>query len=374
MNDSVRDKTATLSSRERRASLARSGAPARRTRGGRVAVLVHDGVTPFELGIACDVFGDEWAEMFDIEWYRLAVCSLKPGPVRVQGGFRILTDHGAATVRSADTVIVLPTISVDQIPPEVPLLVRQARRRGARIVGLCTGTFALGEAGLLDGIRATTHWTETDELASRYPEVSVEPGVLFVDEDDVLTSAGSAASMDLCLHIVRKDYGSEVATQLARQLVVPPQREGGQAQFIEAPISELSDPDLFTEAMTWIQQHIDEPVSVEDLAARSAMSSRTFARRFHATRGTTPYQWLLRQRIALAQRLLESTDLPVDVVAQRSGFSTAANLRKHFGRVLKTSPLRYRQTFRVDLVVRSAAPHDDAASHRKDKRSLSDQG
>jgi len=212
-------------------------------------------------------------------------------------------------------------------------------------VSLCTGAFAVAAAGLLDGRRATTHWTECAELARRYPRVSVDPGVLFVDEGDMLTSAGSAAGIDLCLHVVRQDYGSEIATQLARQLVVPPQRDGGQAQYIDAPLPDPGSSSLFADTLCWLQEHLGEPVTVEDLAARSAMSPRTFARRFAASTGTTPYQWLLRQRIQLAQRLLETTSLPIDSVAQKSGFSTAANLRKHFSRAVHTSPQAYRRAF-----------------------------
>jgi len=212
-------------------------------------------------------------------------------------------------------------------------------------MSLCTGAFALAEAGLLDGRRATTHWAECDEFARRHPNVTVDPGVLFVDEGDILTSAGSAASIDLCLHVVRQDHGTEIATQLARQLVVPPQRDGGQAQYIEAPMPELDSASLFAGTVSWLQEHLDQPITVEDLAARSAMSPRTFARRFLASTGTTPYQWLVRQRVQLAQRLLEMSDLPIDSVAEKSGFSTAANLRKHFSRAVRTSPQAYRRTF-----------------------------
>ena len=227
----------------------------------------------------------------------------------------------------------------------LPDILRQAHARGSRIISLCTGAFALAGAGLLDGRRATTHWAECDEFARRHPNVTVDPGVLFVDEGDILTSAGSAASIDLCLHVVRQDHGTEIATQLARQLVVPPQRDGGQAQYIEAPMPELDSASLFAGTVSWLQEHLDQPITVEDLAARSAMSPRTFARRFLASTGTTPYQWLVRQRVQLAQRLLEMSDLPIDSVAEKSGFSTAANLRKHFSRAVRTSPQAYRRTF-----------------------------
>jgi transcriptional regulator GlxA family with amidase domain len=310
-----------------------------------VAIVACDGVTVFELGVACDVFGDEWAAIVGAPWYRSFVCGIAPGPVATDSGFQILPEHGPERIRSAGTVIVLPTVSVTQAPEELLGVLRDAHARGSRIVSLCTGAFALADAGLLDGRRATTHWTECGELARRYPRVSVDPRVLFVDEGDILTSAGSAASIDLCLHVVRLDYGTEIATQLARQLVVPPQREGGQAQYIDAPLPALDGSSLFAGTVDWLQEHLHEAVTVEDLAARAAMSPRTFARRFLAGTGSTPYQWLIQQRIQLAQRLLENSDLPIDSVAQKSGFSTGANLRKHFTRAVHTSPQAYRRTF-----------------------------
>jgi AraC family transcriptional regulator, transcriptional activator FtrA len=322
------------------ASFASASAPAH-----AVAIVVCDGVTAFELGVACEIFGSSWSAMFGVPWYRSFVCGIAPGPVTVDAGFQLLAAYGADRIVSANTVVVLPTVSVDGGHPEIPEALRQAHAGGSRIVSLCTGAFAVAAAGLLDGRRATTHWTECDEFARRYPEVKVDPDVLFVDEGDILTSAGSAAGIDLCLHVVRQDYGTEIATQLARQLVVPPQRDGGQAQYIDAPMPELNSSSLFADSVRWLQEHVNEPVAVEDLAARSAMSPRTFARRFLASTGTTPYQWLLRQRVQLAQRLLEMSDLPIDAVAEQSGFSTAANLRKHFSRAVRTSPQAYRRTF-----------------------------
>ena len=310
-----------------------------------VAVVVCEGVTAFELGVACDVFGSEWAATLGVPWYRSFVCGITPGPVSTDSGFQILPGHGLERIGSAGTVIVLPTVSFTEVPPGLVGALRHAHARGARIVSLCTGAFALAAAGLLDGRRATTHWTECDALAHRHPQVTVDPAVLFVDEGDILTSAGSAASIDLCLHVVRRDYGTEIATQLARQLVVPPQRDGGQAQYINAPMPSLDSSSLFAGTVDWLQEHLHETVTVEELAARSAMSPRTFARRFTGSTGTTPYQWLIHQRIQLAQRLLETTDLPVESVAEKSGFSTAANLRKHFNRAVRTSPQAYRHTF-----------------------------
>jgi transcriptional regulator GlxA family with amidase domain len=200
---------------------------------------------------------------------------------------------------------------------------------------------------MLDGRRATTHWSECDELARRYPHVTVDPGVLYVDGGDILTSAGSAASIDLCLHVVRQDYGSAIANRLARLLVVPPQRDGGQAQFIDTPVPSFDSSDMFADTLAWVQEHLNEAVTVTELAARCAMSPRTFARRFLASTGTTPHRWLQRQRVHLAQQLLESTDLPIEVVAQNTGFCTAGNLRKHFSRTVHTSPQAYRRTFQV---------------------------
>jgi transcriptional regulator GlxA family with amidase domain len=257
----------------------------------------------------------------------------------------MLIPHGLEKLSSVDTVIVAPTYELDHIPDKVFAAVRKAHARGARIVSFCGGAFVLAEAGLLDGRRAAAHWAECDALAHDYPQVSVDSSVLFVDEGDILTGAGSASSIDLCLHLVRQDYGSEVATQLARQLVVPPQRDGGQAQYIESPLPDVDDSSLFAETCAWVQAHLDEVVTVEDLAARSAMSPRSFARHFLAATGTTPYQWLLRQRVQLAQRLLEVTDLSVETVARRSGFGAAGLLRKHFQRTLHTSPQAYRRTF-----------------------------
>jgi transcriptional regulator GlxA family with amidase domain len=278
-------------------------------------------------------------------WYRLFICGDTSAPVTADTGFQVLVPHGLETLAEVDTVIVTPTYRPDEVAESVFGALRQAHARGCRILSLCTGAFVLARAGLLDGRRAATHWTECDELARRFPLVSVDAGVLYVDEGDILTGAGSAASIDLLLHIVRQDYGSDVAPQLARQLVVPPQRDGGQAQFIEQPLPELDDANLFADTVAWVQEHLDDPVTVEDLAERSAMSPRTFARRFQAATGTTPYQWLLGQRVHLAQRLLETSDLSVETVAERSGFCTAGNLRKHFGRVVHTSPQAYRRAF-----------------------------
>ncbi len=346
MIDTVRDKAAKSSTGRKagRSTASRPGAPKRSSHD--VAIVVYNGFTPFELGVACEVFGDDrWVTPGD-PWYQLFICGDNSAPVTADGGFQILVPHGLETLTRVDTVIVPPTYRLEEVPESVFEALRKAHARGCRILSLCTGAFVLAEAGLLDGRRAATHWTESDELARRHPRLSVDAGVLFVDEGDILTGAGSAASIDLCLHIVRQDFGSEIATQLARQLVVPPQHDGGQAQFIDRPLPVLDSSNLFADTVAWVQEHLDEPVTVEDLAARSAMSSRTFARQFLLATGTSPYQWLLRQRVQLAQRLLEVSDISIEAVAQQSGFSTPGNLRKHFSRIVHTSPQAYRHTFR----------------------------
>jgi transcriptional regulator GlxA family with amidase domain len=313
-----------------------------------VAVVVYDGVSPFELGVACDVFGASSARVMpEVPWYRLSVCGAGGAPVRVDGGYEMVPPCGLEGISRADTVVVPPTERLALVPPAVLGALRRAQARGCRIVSLCTGAFVLAEAGMLDGRRATTHWSECDELARRYPHVTVDPGVLYVDGGDILTSAGSAASIDLCLHVVRQDYGSAIANRLARLLVVPPQRDGGQAQFIDTPVPSFDSSDMFADTLAWVQEHLNEAVTVTELAARCAMSPRTFARRFLASTGTTPHRWLQRQRVHLAQQLLESTDLPIEVVAQNTGFCTAGNLRKHFSRTVHTSPQAYRRTFQV---------------------------
>ena len=317
-----------------------------RRRWHSVAVVVYDGVASFELGVACTIFGDDRWLTAGTPWYRMSVCAAEPGPVDVDGGLQIHVSHGLEKIRRADTVVVLPTARIDDVPVEVIAALQQAHARGRRIVSLCTGAFVLARAGLLDGRRATTHWSECDDLSRQYPRVAVDPGVLYIDEGDILTSAGSAASIDLCLHVVRQDHGAELATQLAREMVVPPQRDGGQAQFIDAPMPTLDSTNLFADTVDWVQEHLHEEVTIESLAARSAMSPRTFARRFLAATGTTPYQWLLRQRIHLAQRLLETTDLSIDLVAARSGLGSADNLRKHFSRAVHTNPQAYRLAFK----------------------------
>jgi AraC family transcriptional activator FtrA len=340
MIDRVHDKPAKILQRTRRPVPAGRREPEPHA----VALVVYEGVSPFEVGVACDIFGCDYSAAFGVPWYRLSVCGTSPW-VTLDAGFQMQVPRGLEAVAQAGTVIVPPTQLPEQVPAEVLGALREAHRSGRRIVSLCTGAFVLAAAGILDGRPATTHWSECAALTRHHPRVRVDPGVLYVDDGDVLTSAGSAASIDLCLHVVRRDYGTEVATRLARDLVVPPQREGGQAQFIEAPVPVLDGANLLAGAVAWLQEHLDQEVTVGDLAARAAMSPRTFARRFVAGTGITPHRWLVRERVRLAQRLLETSDLPVDAVAAKSGFGTADNLRKHFARALRTSPQAYRRAF-----------------------------
>ena len=311
-----------------------------------VAAVVADGLSPFEFAVACEVFGLDRSNEVGVPWYRFLVCAAGTSPVTTTTGFGIHAPHGLEALRRADTIVVPASRTAEHDEALLEAL-RQAHARGARIISVCTGAFVLAAAGLLDGRPATTHWMHAPELARRYPKIKLDPGVLYVDDGDILTSAGTAAGIDLCLHVVRLDYGAEVANLVARRMVVPPHRDGGQAQFVDQPLPDLAAGDPFASTFVWAQEHLDEPLSVKDLAARSAMSPRTFARRFRATAGTTPHQWLVRQRVVLAQRLLETTDSPIELIADRCGFGTATNLRQHFQRIVRTSPNAYRRTFQA---------------------------
>ena len=313
-----------------------------------VAVIVHHGVSPFELSVACEVFGLDRSELVD-PWYELLVCAAVPPPVRVKTsvGLTLDTPYRLADVARAGTVVI-PMWSPDDEPSEEVLAaIRAAHARGARILSFCSGAFLLARAGLLAGRRATTHWMYAGQLQQRYPDIDVHPDVLYVVDGDVMTSAGTAAAIDLCLHVVRSDHGADVANAVARRMVVPPHRDGGQAQYVQAPVPTCAEADPFRETLDWAVEHLGEPLTVEVLARRAAMSQRSFARRFVAATGTTPLQWLLRQRVLHAQRLLETTELPIERVAADCGFGTSAGMRTHFQRLVGTSPMRYRHTFRT---------------------------
>lgn len=301
-----------------------------------VALAATDGMLSFELAIASEVFGEN-------PRYDFAVCGSAPVVV---GRFRLEPEHGFDRLARSDTVLVPGWADVDVDPPADLLdAVREAHARGARVASLCTGAFVLAAAGLLDGLRATTHWAHTAALAARYPGVQVDPDVLYVDNGSVLTSAGKAAAMDLCLHLVRTDHGSAAANTIARLLVVPPHRDGGQAQFVPAPVPDRADHPL-TELFPWAAERLDRPLSVEDLARQANMSARTLTRHFHAVTGTTPLQWMLTQRIRRAQELLETSASSVDAIAEAVGMGTATTLRRHFHRTVGVAPDAYRRTFR----------------------------
>jgi transcriptional regulator GlxA family with amidase domain len=309
--------------------------------------LLADGASPFEFAVVCEVFGLERPEIVDPWPYELVLCSEGGRPVTTSLGFTLDGLEPLAAARNADTVVV-PASGADAVRPPTHEMIdalQHAHGRGARMLSVCSGAFALAHAGLLDGRRATTHWMFTTRLAHAFPAVKVDPDVLYVDDGQILTSAGTAAGIDLCLHVVRMDHGAEVANAVARRMVVPPHRDGGQAQFVREPLVTECESDQLAATLDWAVEHLDEPLTVELLARRALMSPRTFARRFRAATGTTPLQWLLRQRILHAQRLLEATDLPVEVIADRCGFGSATVLRTHFRRFVDTSPLGYRRTF-----------------------------
>ena len=307
----------------------------------RVVALALDRVVAFDLATPTQVFGHNGGSR-----YRFALAGVSPGPVATSTGFAVVADHGVEALADGDTIVVPGYDDVDAVPPAAALdALRAAHARGARVVSICTGAFALAHAGLLDGRRATTHWRAAALLAERFPRIDVDPNVLYVDDGDVLTSAGVAAGIDLCLHIVRRDHGAEVAARMARRIVVAPHRDGGQAQFVERPVAEEPREGLAA-TRAWALERVHRPLDVRALAAHAGVSGRTFARRFRAETGTTPLQWLLGQRVLEARRLLERTDLPVEDVAQRAGFGTAASLREHFARATATTPTAYRRSFR----------------------------
>jgi transcriptional regulator GlxA family with amidase domain len=304
-----------------------------------VVALALPRVVAFDLAIPAQVFGHR-----SQRGYRFTLCAPQAGPVATTTGFALIAEHGLNALGDADTVLV-PGFEPETSPLPEPVLaaLRAADARGARMVSICTGAFALAGAGVLDGRRATTHWQAAARLAERHPAVRVTPDVLYVDEGRVLTSAGVAAGIDLCLHIVRRDHGAEVASAVARRMVIAPHRAGGQAQYFERPVP--AGPGGLEATRAWALQRLAEPLGVRALARHAGYSERSFARHFRAETGTTPLQWLLAQRLLEARRLLESTALPVETVAARTGFGSATSLRTHFRRALGTTPTAYRTTW-----------------------------
>ncbi|WP_246090492.1 GlxA family transcriptional regulator [Nonomuraea deserti] len=329
----------------------RSGAVFSHPARHRVAVLARQMTLPIELGIVHQVFGQARAgASADGEpLYEVVTCALRAGRVRTDGDFTVNVEHGPEALAEADTVIVISSYEdYEQREPALsaPLAGAFARiRPGTRVASICTGAFVLASAGLLDGRAATTHWRYADRFARLFPQVELDANVLYSDGGDVLTSAGCAAGIDLCLHMIRRDFGMAVANDVARRTVVPPHREGGQSQYIRHPVPEPSSPSTAV-ARAWALRRLGEPVTLAQMAAQEAMSVRNFTRRFRDEVGTTPMNWLTQQRVERARELLEESDLPVDQVAEQAGLGTAANLRKHFHAALGTSPTTYRAAFR----------------------------
>ena len=311
-----------------------------------VVALVYDGVGSFGLGVVSEVFGyDRTAE--GLPGYDFAVVAETPGRVRTDTGLLLVAEHGLERMAEADLVCVLGWACTDLEPPE-PLLqaLRDTVARGGRIMSHCSGAFVVAASGLLDGRTVATHWRYAAELARRYPAVTVDPDVLYVDDDPIFSSAGTAAGIDTCLYLLRREHGASVANAVARRMVVPPHREGGQAQYVTAAVPEVDDTSRLRETLTWAQANLATDLTVDELAARALMSPRSFARHFRTATGSSPHAWLLGQRVALAQQLLESSDLSIEVVARRSGLGAATTLRHHFSLRVGTSPQAYRRTFR----------------------------
>jgi AraC family transcriptional regulator, transcriptional activator FtrA len=315
-----------------------------RPKNSLVAVLAYDGVNAFELGLAVEVFG--LANMGP-DWYSVVVCADRPRqPLAAGGGVKVVADAGLAVLRQAGTIIVPGWQDIDATPPKALLdALRRAHGRGVRIASICSGVFVVAAAGLLQGRRVAAHWANAETLARKYPLLRVDPDVLYVDDGDILSSAGRAAGLDLCVHIVRRDFGPEVANDVARRLVIPAHREGGQAQFIPSPVWAEDDP--LVELRNWAKQHLDGNLTIADLAAKARMSRRTFIRRFEEATGVSPGEWVLQERTAQACSLLEATGMSIEQVATAVGFGSADVLRHHFRTRLDTSPTRYRVGFRV---------------------------
>jgi transcriptional regulator GlxA family with amidase domain len=315
-----------------------------------VAILAYDGMSGFESGMAAEIFGlTELSEKFSAgmprPWYTIKLCSATP-EFRLLGGATARTPYGLADLADADTVII-PSVR-DITEPAAPAVVealRAAHSRKARLVSICSGAFALAAAGVLDGRKATTHWLYAEALAERYPAIDVGPAPLYIDAGDVLTSAGCAAGLDLCLHIVRSDHGAHVANDLARRLVIAPHRAGGQAQYIESPVPAPTTDGRISAGMAWALEHLDAPITLDELAARSALSRRSYLRQFSKATGTTPIKWLIEQRLQASLSLLESSTLSIEQIAGRVGFESVVTYRHHFVRRFRTTPSHYRNAF-----------------------------
>jgi transcriptional regulator GlxA family with amidase domain len=316
----------------------------------RIVVVALDGVVAFDLGVPAQVFGSA-RDSGGRRLYKTTTCTPDGGPVRSTAGFSVVPDHGLEATAQADTVIVAgihsgPSLADGTTAPEVAAALIAAHQRGARVMSICTGATVLAAAGLLDGRPATTHWHHARLFRRLYPRVRLDPDVLFIDDGDVLTSAGVGAGIDLCLHVIRRDHGSEVANRAARRCVVPPWRDGGQAQYIEHPLPRIVDSST-ARTRDWAVQRLGEPLTLRAMAAHASMSVRTFTRRFRDETGRSPMQWLLQRRVDHARRLLETTDLGVEQVARQAGLGSAASLRQHLQATIGVAPSAYRRTFRL---------------------------
>ncbi|TIW37655.1 MAG: helix-turn-helix domain-containing protein [Mesorhizobium sp.] len=310
-----------------------------------VAVIAFDGISPFHLSVPCLVFGTDRTRL-GLPRFDFRVCAMEEGPIHTDAGLTIAVPHGLAALDDADIVIIPSWKDLeDPLPAVLTEALGRAHRRGALIVGLCLGTFAIAAAGLLGGRKAATHWAYTDRLQTLHPDIAVDADVLYVDDGDIVTSAGVAAGLDCCLHIVRARYGAEVALRLARHVVLSPHRQGGQAQFIERPLAPTPTADRFAQALDKVRATLGEAHSLDSVAEAAGLTRRTFTRRFQKSIGTSFGDWLADQRIALAQRLLEATEKSMDTVAFEAGFGSATSLRQHFSARLKTSPMQYRRGF-----------------------------
>lgn len=310
----------------------------------RVVMVVTQGMPIFEAAVPCEVFGSDWSHL-STPWYQFSIVGVGDTDVALEPGFVLPAEPDRGQVEEAGTLIVPACANVHDGPPaELVEVVRGAYARGTRILSICSGAFVLAAAGVLDGRRATTHWLHADELSRRYPAVQVDPSVLYVADDNVITSAGTVAGIDACLHVVRVDHGAAVAAELARRMVTPPHREGGQAQFAQ-PASPTVDDGWLAPLLSWTVAHLHRPLATADLAARADVSIRTVERRFAEALGMSPKQWLLHQRIRRAQQLLETTDRTVDRIAESCGFGSPASLRANFARIVGVAPSAYRRTF-----------------------------
>lgn len=308
-----------------------------------VVALAYDRLCTFEFGCVVELFALERPEL-GVDWYRFAVCASEPGPVRAAGGITVAAPYRLATLDRADTIVIPGWRDPDELPPE-PLLkkLRAAHRRGARLCSICSGVFVLAAAGVLDGLTVTTHWRYAERLQARYPALRVNPDALYVDEGQIVTSAGSAAGLDMLLHLVRRDHGGAIANRVAQRLVLPPHRDGGQAQFVPRPVAPGGG-DRLAKLIDWMRAHAAEPHTLASLAAQAAMSTRTLQRQFAEATGMSPLAWLIRERVNVAKDMLETHPaLSLAQIAARSGFGSEESLRRHFRRVAATSPAAYRR-------------------------------